>query len=312
MAEVRNNIISSLGTGFRELDKHVNFLAPGLHVIGGWQGTGKTDLVDQMAEQFAKQDIAVVLFKWQSDYNYYQQKARDTARAMAAENIATAIPSDTILYTAFLDDDDDNWDDDLSDEEKRIWGYIQNHPRIVEPWITRDKESLYMPVRMAVEKTRYRESGRKVVVMIDSIDKARSTKRGQNTDEDFDNVIVEMDRIADEMAVPIILTTMLYPRERLCSAGLADFKGLGRLEACARSIFALQPACLSNNEYLERNRYGDGMTYTLSRALKFGDQKKMELKCLKNCQGDVNFSVYLNFYCQFGYYEEAIRNDGWN
>lgn len=303
-------------TGFKILDSFKFLdggLDEGLTVIGALSSLGKTAFTLQVADQIATAGHDVIFFSLEMSAN--ELRDRSISRYSVKEFIENDYMHDKELYAKYNNTGrplakTQNQvkrhvfvDDNVSDKERdhiinSINSYFNdtgNHLRIIEGIGMFDAESVNRAV-----KEHIRVTGRKPIVFIDYLQLLQAPKdeKGQRrnlTDKQkTDENVLRLNQICRENGIPIFAISSLNRDSYNDEISLKSFKESGAIEYGTNVLIGLQRVNINDKDQLKKDIEKEKETGI----------KHLELKILKNRNGQAGGSVLFDFHCKYNFFVE--------
>lgn len=290
LQDMFNRHITPVSTGYPGLDHILDGgLHDGLYVIGAISSLGKTTLTLQIAENIANQGRDVLVF------------SLEMARH---ELIAKNISRMTFLKTK--DQKHAKTTRGIS-SIKRYDGYSLLEKKLIEDSIEACKvagQHLYITesmgeighkeIRAAVEK-HIKVTGNKPVVIIDYLQILAPSDPRSSDKQKTDETVSELKKISRDYNIPIWAVSSFNRNSYNSKVNLASFKESGAIEYSADVLMGLQFQNMNGNDLTEEE---------LDR-LKRAQTRKLELKILKNRNGETGAEINFDYVPMFNYFMET-------
>lgn len=307
-------------TGFENMDKVLDGgLYAGLYIIGAISSLGKTTFTLQIADQIAQNGERDILI-----FSLEMSRAEIMAKTISRLTMETAL--ETLS------------DDEISKnartvrqitDGRRYKGYTDvhgiTHPPYTKTQLTLIQESIkryeryagnlfihegsgnigVQQVRSTIENYVATHDGKAPVILIDYLQILAPYDMKATDKQNTDKAVLELKRISRDFNVPVIAISS-FNRENYSNAvSMASFKESGAIEYSSDVLIGLQ---------FKKQREIDVKNATKKanepRLIVDADQEKaknpreVEMKILKNRNGQTGLSVDFNFYAQFNYFED--------
>lgn len=280
-----------ISTGFKQLDDKLgNSLFEGFYAVGAISSLGKTTFVLQIADYLAKQGQDVLYCSLEmSKY----------------ELMAKSISRETLLYCT------DNGIDTRNAKTirgildgRRYANYRENDKKVIESATNNYKEysyNLYIyegigsigvkEIKSAVEN-HIKFTGKIPIIIIDYLqiiypDNPRATDK-KNTDK----AVLELKRISRDFKTSVIVVSSLNRQSYKDSINMEAFKESGAIEYSSDVLIGLQLK-------------GAGSPNFNVDVAKNNNPRELELKILKNRNGETGVTIEYKYYPMFNLFKEA-------
>ena len=293
-SEIAMNPVS---TGFTELDKVIEGgLYPGLYILGAISSLGKTSFLLQMADQIAASGQDVLYISMEMSRNELIGKSISRLSYMTAgKNDKWKAKTVTGI---------------LSKDRYKDYGQaVKEHLKNCIDLYGEYAGNLYIyegigdigagEIKKIVEGHRM-EKGKVPVVLIDYLqilaphDIRASDK--QNTDKN----VLELKRLSRDYKVPVIAISSFNRDSYNAEVNLTAFKESGAIEYGSDVLMAIQPAGMKSGTDTSTQK----INAELVKTCKAAKVREIELKILKQRNGQTGSGVKFNYYAYFNYFEE--------
>ena len=278
-------------TGFKNLDKKLDGgLYEGLYILGAISSLGKTTLVMQIADQVAQTGQDVLIFSLEMARTeimaksisrhtiiHALEKGTDTRNAKTTRGITVGSRYANYSKT----------ETELINQSIQTYSTYADHIFISEGI----GDIGVNEVRETVEK-HLSFTGNKPVVIIDYIQllapyNDRSTDK-QNTDK----AVLELKRISRDFKIPVIGISSFNRANYSVPVTMEAFKESGAIEYSSDVLIGLQFV-------------GQGTKEFDVNEAKMKNPRNIELKILKNRNGQTGYGLRFNYYPMFNYFTEV-------
>lgn len=270
-------------TGFKNLDKELNGIVPGLYVIGAISSLGKTTFVSQIADQMASKGESILFFSLE------QSRFELVAKSLSRESFKlNPRKGRTVLdiMQRF-----DTSEDTFATLNK--YSEIAQNVRIIEG----NFDMNVLKMREIIEKY-IRETGKKPVVVLDYLQILRPINERMTDKAQVDFNVSELKRISRDNDIPIFVICSFNRENYTATVDFKSFKESGAIEYGADVVMGLQLKVISDSK-------AEVSRDTINQA-KVRNPREIELVCLKNRNGKAFFKCEFNFYSAYNFFEEVI------
>ena len=265
--KLKHKSVSIINTGFKTIDSNLK-IRNGVYLIGGVPSVGKTSLILQLADNFAKQGKQVLFFSLeQSEYdltrksiNRIQHELNVTEEEAIKEYCKYAENITTVTSHSLLT---------VEEIESIVKDYVtkmQVHPMIFVDYLQLIKTNEQMMRRDAITY--------------------------------ISNVLVN---IVKRYQLPMFVLSALNRTNYLMPIDFESFKESGSLEYDADVVFGIQYALIEDDAFLEMT------TENKRKAMneeKLKDIRKVDLICIKNRFGRIVPKCELQYYTGMDWFVE--------
>lgn len=284
----------AIPTGFKELDNALDGgLYEGLYVLGAISSLGKTTLVLQIADQIAQQGNDVLIFSLEMARSELMAKSISRITFLGC-NGKPSNAKTTRGITAR------QRHEGYSTEEKRLinesivrYGEYAKNLYISEGAGNIGAEEIGEAVRKHISIT-----GKKPVVVIDYLQILKAADPRSTDKQNTDKAVFMLKRISREYKIPIIGISSLNRDNYKQKINMAAFKESGAIEYSSDVLIGLQFQEVNDKEISEE----------LLDKEKRKDTRKIELKILKNRNGQTGDQIDYDFISMFNYFRETGTN----
>jgi len=286
----------AIPTGFKELDKALDGgLYEGLYILGAISSLGKTTFALQIADWIAQQGNDVLIF------------SLEMARA---ELMAKSISRITFLNCNGKPNNAKTTrgitarqrHEDYSTEEKRLindsierYGEYAKNLYISEGLGSIGAEEVGEAVRKHISIT-----GKKPVVIIDYLQILKAAEPRSTDKQNTDKAVFMLKRISREYKIPIIGISSLNRDSYKQKISMAAFKESGAIEYSSDVLIGLQFQEVNTREISEEMIDSEKRKTT----------REIELKILKNRNGQTGAQINYDFISMFNYFKETGTSRG--
>jgi replicative DNA helicase len=282
--KMRNYKLKS--TGFMDLNEKLNGgLHSGLYVLGAISSLGKTTLIHQIADNVASQGNNVLFFSLEQSKTELLSKS--ISRELCKLNIDYALTARQIMNgenNSYIKSAVENY----SEASKNVKIYEGNFNTTVKT------------IRSTVERHVKRFNDNPLVIVdylqiLQSVDVRMSDKQKVETN------VTELKRISRDYNIPLIVISSLNRDSYLNPISFESFKETGGIEYTADLVLGLQ---YTNVDIITEEKSKIKQREMLKReSLEL--PRQITLVCLKQRNGQQNFSTGFKFYPHYNYFVEA-------
>lgn len=275
-------------TNFKELDKKLGGIYPGLFVLGGVSSVGKTTFALQIADQMAEYGQHVIIFSMEQ--SRLELVSKSLRRYFAISR--PPIEKKTELSES-----------DLREAKGDYIKQTKGRVSIIEGNFELSVSDIAEYVR------RYaRNNATLPTVMIDYLQVLRPAKGGAKDPRTaIDETVSELKRLTRE-GFPVIAISSLNRSNYLNPIDFESFKESGGIEYTADAVLGLQLEAV-NAPLFEREGHIKEKRDMIAKA-KDSTPRDVELVCIKNRLGRSRFKVSFSYYPEYDLFIEKGGKDG--
>lgn len=282
----------TISTGFTQLDALLDEgLHSGLYVVGAISSLGKTSFVLQVADQIAQQGIPVIFFSL--EMSQYELMAKTVSRLTY---LYSANPQDAKTVRGVLNgkryENYSTAEKDLLETAMTKYAEFAKNLYIVEGVGNIGAELIEASVETFIEHT-----GKKPVVIIDYLQILAPAEPRATDKQNTDNAVLRLKRLSRDQDIPVIAISSLNRENYTANISLRAFKESGAIEYSSDVLIGLQFDFGSEKPTDEDIH-----------EMKRQDPRKIELKILKNRNGQTGDSIKYHYYPKFNYFKETGLN----
>ena len=271
-------------TGFKELDKKINGVYPGLYVLGAISSLGKTTYIHQLADQMASRGEKVIFFSLEQ--SKFELVAKGVSRQTFLINPKEAKTSLSIMQNTDIAD--------ITIEAVRDYQEIANNTIIVEGNFDMTVKTIRNYVESYIKTT-----GNKPIVVLDYLQILRPINDRWTEKQQVDFNVSELKRISRDNDIPIFIICSFNRENYSSTVDFTSFKESGAIEYGADVVMGLQLKVMENltgdvNKKREEINKAKAQT-----------PREVNLIGLKNRNGKSYFKCSYNFYPAFNFFEEV-------
>lgn len=275
-------------TGFRNLDKEINGVVPGLYVLGAISSLGKTTYITQLADQMASRGEHIIFFSLEQ--SRFELVAKSISRQTCMLNPKEAKTSLAIMQNTDVAD--------ITIKAVEQYQPIAHNTIIVEGNFNINVISIREYVEQYIAFT-----GIKPVVVLDYLQILRPINDRLTDKQQVDYNVTELKRISRDYDIPIFVICSFNRDNYTTTVDFTSFKESGAIEYSADVVMGLQLKVMEEIQEMKkptisqiRNKINDAKNET---------PRRVELIGLKNRNGKSYFKCDYKYYPAFNYFEEA-------
>lgn len=272
-------------TGFKQLDKKINGVYPGLYVLGAISSLGKTTYIHQLADQMANKGEKVIFFSLEQ--SKFELVSKSISRQTFLINPKQAKTSLSIMQNTDIAD--------ITIEAVRNYQEIANNTIIVEGNFDMTVKSIRNYVEGYINAT-----GNKPIVILDYLQILRPINDRWTEKQQVDFNVSELKRISRDNDIPIFIICSFNRENYSTTVDFTSFKESGAIEYGADVVMGLQLKVMAQiDEKKKTNEKRDMINNAKSQT-----PREIDLIGLKNRNGTSYFKCSYKFYPAFNYFEE--------
>ena len=275
-------------TGFKNLDKEINGVVPGLYVLGAISSLGKTTYITQLADQMASRGEHIIFFSLEQ--SRFELVAKSISRQTCILNPKEAKTSLAIMQNTDVAD--------ITIKAVEKYQPIAHNTIIVEGNFNINVISIREYVEQYIAFT-----GIKPVVVLDYLQILRPINDRLTDKQQVDYNVTELKRISRDYDIPIFVICSFNRDNYTTTVDFTSFKESGAIEYSADVVMGLQLKVMEEIQEMKkptvsqiRNKINDAKNET---------PRRVELIGLKNRNGKSYFKCNYKYYPAFNYFEEA-------
>lgn len=275
-------------TGFKNLDKEINGVVPGLYVLGAISSLGKTTYITQLADQMASRGEHIIFFSLEQ--SRFELVAKSISRQTCILNPKEAKTSLAIMQNTDVAD--------ITIKAVEQYQPIAHNTIIVEGNFNINVISIREYVEQYIAFT-----GIKPVVVLDYLQILRPINDRLTDKQQVDYNVTELKRISRDYDIPIFVICSFNRDNYTTTVDFTSFKESGAIEYSADVVMGLQLKVMEEIQEMKkptvsqiRNKINDAKNET---------PRRVELIGLKNRNGKSYFKCDYKYYPAFNYFEEV-------
>lgn len=288
----------AIKTGFTDLDQTLDGgLYEGLYFLGAVSSLGKTTYLLQMADQIAVKGNDVIFFSLEMARNELIAKSLSRLTLMNAltKGIKTNAAKTTRGITDYARYEHYNQtEQNLIQEAMDTYLTYAKHVFIHEGLGEMSVNSMRKIVEKHISIT-----GTRPVVFIDYLQIIAPHDERADYRLIIDHAVKELKHLSRDYKIPVIAVSSFNRANYRSEVSMESFKESGGIEYSSDILFALQ---FKRDEF---NGEGKPKPFDIEEAEK-KDPREIELKILKNRNGQTGATIDMLFYPKFNYYQERL------
>lgn len=271
-------------TGFKELDKKINGVYPGLYVLGAISSLGKTTYIHQLADQMASKGEKVIFFSLEQ--SKFELVAKGVSRQTFLINPKEAKTSLSIMQNTDIAD--------ITIEAVRDYQEIANNTIIVEGNFDMTVKTIRNYVESYIKTT-----GNKPIVILDYLQILRPINDRWTEKQQVDFNVSELKRISRDNDIPIFIICSFNRENYSTTVDFTSFKESGAIEYGADVVMGLQLKVMEDLKG-DVNKKREEINKAKAQT-----PREVNLIGLKNRNGKSYFKCSYKFYPAFNFFEEV-------
>lgn len=271
-------------TGFKELDKAINGVFPGLYVLGAISSLGKTTLLHQIADQMASTGEKVIYFSLEQ--SQFELVAKSISR--------NTFDIDPIEYKSNIEIMREETPSTLTIEAVKQYSTTAENIIIEEGNFKTSVDNIREYVKNYIETT-----GNTPNVFVDYLQILTPTNDRISDKQQVDRNVSELKRISRDFDIPIFVICSFNRTNYNEKVDFTSFKESGGIEYTADVVLGLQYKIItdkSDNDTISRD---------VINAEKSKGRREITLVGLKNRNGRPYFKINYTFIPRANYFEEV-------
>lgn len=285
-------------TGFKQLDAALDGgIYEGLYIIGAVSSLGKTTFCLQLADQIARQQEQDVII-----FSLEMARSELIAKSISRLSLELCSGQTGNAKTARAITDPDRIktfsqaEKDLLNRATAVYAELARHVWINEGLGTIGVKEIREAVARHIEIT-----GRQPLVIIDYLQILASPDPRMTDKQATDRNVFELKRISREYKIPVLAVSSFNRDNYSAALNMAAFKESGAIEYSSDVLIGLQPQGMTEKGTDQAKAEN---TRTLD-ACKRSPTRQIELKILKQRNGQTGDVIPLQYTAMFNYFREA-------
>ena len=285
---------SDLSTGFKNLDKIINGIRPGLYVLGAIPSLGKTTLMHQMADNLAKNGQKVLFFSMEQ--GKLELIAKSISRLTYTSKELAKRPQNTLQIMK-----SSSFNRDVRKAIEEYEGFASNICIIKGEYDTNIQN-----IKKYIEQY-IRFTGEHPVIIIDYLQIISSINENQAERQSIDENVRILYELAHKNNLPVFVVCSVSRVYYDKPIDMTAFKESGGIEYGADVLMGLQ---LQKVHELD----GVGNKNEVLGYAKAEVPRKIELVVIKSKISTSYGKCYFNYYAEYNYFEETeqFKQEGTN
>lgn len=294
----------AIPTGFDKTDSILDGgLYEGLYIIGAISSLGKTTVSMQIADQIAQQGQDVIIFSLEMARS--EIMAKSISRLSLLRTLETGLP-DSYAKTARGITAGKRYTKYSNDEKRLIADSIKDYEEFADHLYIHEGIGTIGVEQVRQTVARHKQhTGNTPVVIIDYIQilapyDIRATDK-QNTD----SAVLELKRLSRDYKTPVIGISSFNRENYKKPVTMASFKESGAIEYSSDVLIGLQFTKQREVDEHNKNKKANEPAQVIDAdEEKAKDPRKIELKILKQRNGETGGSVDFDYHPKFNYFVE--------
>ena len=267
-------------TGFENIDKF-NSLYPGLYVIGGVSGVGKTTFAQQIADNLARAGEYILFFTLEQ--SRFELASKALSRLTSQDNFTRAKTALDIRNSRITDA-----------VEKAIETYkiFASHETFIEGGFNISNQAIIKSIQDYMQLT-----GRKPIVFIDYLQIIAPSNSKKATKEAVDEHVHALKKLQVDNSLVMFVISSFNRTNYLTIADFESFKESGLIEYSADVVWALQLLAMNAGIFDKEAKTQSKRNFV--HEAKKAEPRKIELISLKNRYGRSYARYFFKYYAQY-------------
>lgn len=282
-------------TGFKELDKAIEGVYPGLYVLGAISSLGKTTFIHQIADQMAEAGEKVIYFSLEQ--SKFELVSKSIGREIYKKNLAVGSRS----YKKTTDIMKEETPAKETTEAIKEYKKIANNIIIEEGNFNTSVETIRTYIEDYIKQTSI-----KPIVFIDYLQIIKTKDYRISDKQQIDVNVTELKRISRDFKIPVFVISSFNRDSYSMPVSYSSFKESGGIEYTADVVLGLQLAEIEEIKITPNNKVE--VSEKLDRA-KREIRRRLLLIGLKNRSGNPYFKIHYNYITPANYFEEVGEVD---
>lgn len=275
-------------TGFKNLDREINGVIPGLYVIGAISSLGKTTFITQVADQMASKGEHIIFFSLEQ--SRFELVAKSISRQTCILNPKEAKTSLEIMQNTEVSD--------LTLKAVEKYQGIAYNSIIVEGNFNITVNSIRDYIDFYISTT-----GIKPVVVLDYLQILRPINDRLTDKQQVDYNVTELKRISRDYDIPVFVICSFNRDNYTTTVDFTSFKESGAIEYSADVVIGLQLQVMEEIQEMKNPKISE-IREKINNA-KNEEPRRVQLIGLKNRNGRSYFKCNYKYYPAYNFFEEA-------
>lgn len=275
-------------TGFKNLDREINGVIPGLYVIGAISSLGKTTFITQVADQMASKGEHIIFFSLEQ--SRFELVAKSISRQTCILNPKEAKTSLEIMQNTEVSD--------LTLKAVEKYQEIAYNSIIVEGNFNITVNSIRGYIDFYISTT-----GIKPVVVLDYLQILRPINDRLTDKQQVDYNVTELKRISRDYDIPVFVICSFNRDNYTTTVDFTSFKESGAIEYSADVVIGLQLQVMEEIQEMKNPKISE-IREKINNA-KNEEPRRVQLIGLKNRNGRSYFKCNYKYYPAYNFFEEA-------
>ena len=275
-------------TGFKNLDREISGVIPGLYVIGAISSLGKTTFITQVADQMASKGEHIIFFSLEQ--SRFELVAKSISRQTCILNPKEAKTSLEIMQNTEVSD--------LTLKAVEKYQEIAYNSIIVEGNFNITVNSIRDYIDFYISTT-----GIKPVVVLDYLQILRPINDRLTDKQQVDYNVTELKRISRDYDIPVFVICSFNRDNYTTTVDFTSFKESGAIEYSADVVIGLQLQVMEEIQEMKNPKISE-IREKINNA-KNEEPRRVQLIGLKNRNGRSYFKCNYKYYPAYNFFEEA-------
>src|SRR5699024_7530433 len=290
----------TIPTGFKQLDSILDGgIREGLHVLGAISSLGKTTLATQIADQIAQYGEDVLIFSLEMGTN--ELIAKSVSRLSLYSALEDGKPTDNAkstndILTGSKHAEYTDYERDLI--QKSIMKYSQYSENI---YIHEGEQGTSALTVDGITRKHKELTGNTPIVIIDYLQILEPIDQHATEKMNTDKSVKILKQLSRDLETTVMAISSFNRMNYNTPVSMVSFKESGGIEYSADLVLGLQFSAFSDSSVDNKEIDFD--------EEKEKEPRKVELKILKNRNGETGKSVHFDYYAKYNMYEEVERSD---
>ncbi len=275
-------------TGFKNLDKEINGVVPGLYALGAISSLGKTTFITQLADQMANRGEHIIFFSLEQ--SKFELVAKSISRQTCLLSSKKAKTNLEIMQNTDIAD--------ITLKALEQYRTIARNTIIVEGNFNLNVHNIREYVEQYISST-----GIKPIIILDYLQILKPISDRLTDKQQVDYNVTELKRISRDYDIPVFIICSFNRENYTTTVDFASFKESGTIEYSADVVMGLQLKVMEEIQDVKK--------FTISQIRnKINDAKnenprRIELIGLKNRNGKSYFKCNYKYHPEFNYFEDV-------